>query len=63
MQSAKVIMTKFVRWKKLVILAITLDLKDGEDVEDVQDTENNTDDKYIRVEVPFFSLITEFLNA
>ena len=63
MQSTKVIMTKFVRWKKLVKLAFTLDLKDGEGVEDVQDTENNTDDKYIRVEVPFFNLITEFLNA
>ena len=60
MQSAKVIMTLWVRWKKPVKLAITLD---PEDVEGVQDIGGNTGDNYIWVEMPFNSLMTEFFEG
>ena len=60
MQSAKVIMTLWVRWKKPVKLAITLD---PEDVEGVQDIGGNTSDNYIRVEMPFNSMMTEFFEG
>ena len=59
-QSAKAIMTLWVRWKKPVKLAITLDLKD---VEGAQDAGGNTGDNYIRVEMPFNSLMTEFFEG
>ena len=57
MGSAKIIMTLWVRWKKPVKLAVTLDL---EGPENAQDIGGNTGDNYIRVEMPFNSLITEF---
>ena len=60
MQSAKVIMTLWVRWKKPVKLAITLD---PEDVEGVQDIGGNTSDNYIRAEMPFNSMMTEFFEG
>ena len=60
MQSTKVIMTLWVRWKKRVKLAITLD---PEDVEGAQDKGGNTGDNYTRVEMPFNSLMTEFLEG
>ena len=43
MQSTKVIMTLWVRWKKPAKSAITIDT---EDVEDDMDVEGNTDDNY-----------------
>ena len=60
MQSAKVIMTLWIRWKKPVKLAITLD---HEDVEGVQDIGGNTSENYIRVEMPFNNLMTEFFEG
>ena len=57
MGSPKIIMTLWVRWKKPVKLAVTLDL---EGAENAQDIGGNTGDNYIRVEMPFNSLITEF---
>ena len=60
MQSAKVIMALWVRWKKPVKLTITLD---PEDIEGVQDTGGNTGDNYISVEMPFNSLMTGFLEG
>ena len=53
-------MTLWVRWKKPVKLAITLD---PEDVEGVQDIGGNTSDNYIRVEMPFNSMMTEFFEG
>ena len=41
-------------------LAITLD---PEDVEGAQDINGNTGDNYIRVEMPFNSLVTEFFEV
>ena len=58
--SAKIIMTLWVRWKKPVRLAITLD-PDGE--EDVQDIGGNTGDNCTRVEMPFNSLMTELFRG
>ena len=52
MESAKIIMTLLVRWKKPVKLANTLD---PEDVEGAQDIRGNTSDNYTRVEMPFSS--------
>ena len=60
MGSAKMIMTLWVRWKKPVKLASTLD---PEDVEGVQDIEGNTGDNYTRVELPFNSPMTEFFEG
>ena len=60
MESAKIIMTLWVGWKKLVKLAITLDT---EDVEGAQDIRGNTSDNYTRVEMPFTSLMTEFFEG
>ena len=60
MGSAKIIMTLWVRWKKPVKLAITLD---PEDVEGVQGIRGNTGDDYIRVEMSFNSLMIEFFEG
>ena len=49
MQSTKIIMTLWVRWKNPVKLAITLCL---ENVEGAQDT-GNAGDNYIRADIPF----------
>ena len=51
MLSTKLIITLWVRWKKPVKLAITLD---------PEDVEGNTGDIYIRVEMSFNNLITVF---
>ena len=59
-QSTKVIMTLWVRWKKPVKLAITLD---PEDVEGAQDIGGNTGDNYIKVKMPFNSSMTEFFEG
>ena len=60
MRSAKIIMTLWVRWKNSIMSLIELSL---EDAENAQDMNGNTDDNYIRVELPFNSLITEFLTV
>lgn len=60
MQSAKAILTLWVRWKKSVKLAITLVSKD---VEDAQDIKGSTGDNYIRVNMPFNSLIKELFEG
>ena len=48
MQSEKVIMTLWVKWKKPVRLAMTLAF---EDFNGAQDISNNTGDNYIRVDM------------
>ena len=60
MGSAKIIMTLWVRWKKPVKLATTLDPKD---VEGVQDIGGNTSDNCTGVEMSFNSPITEFFEG
>ena len=60
MGSAKIIMTLWVRWKKPVKLATTLDSKD---VEGVQDIGGNTGDNCTRVELSFNSPVTEFFEG
>ena len=60
MQSSKVIMTLWVRWKKPVKLAIK---SDPEHVEGAQDLGGNTGDNYVRVEMLFNSLMTEFFEG
>ena len=59
MQSTKVIMALWIRWKKPVKLAITLD---PEDLEGPQDT-GYPGDNYIKVHMPFNSLMTEFFEG
>ena len=56
---AKIIKTLWVRWKKPVKLAITLD---AEDVEGVQDIGGITGDNCTSVEMPFSSLMLEFFE-
>ena len=53
-------MSSRVRWKKPVKLATKLD---PEDVDGPQDLGNNTGDNYIKVEMPFNSLMKEFLEG
>ena len=60
MQSAKVIVTVWLRWKKSVKLAFTLDPKH---VEGAQDIEGNTGDNYIKVEMPFDTLMAELFEG
>ena len=59
MGSAKIIKTVWIRWKKPVKLAITLN---AEDIEGVQDIGDITGDNYTRVEIPFSSLMMEFFE-
>ena len=59
-QSAKVIVTSWVRWKKPLRLAIPLD---PEDVQGPQDVTGNTGNNYIRVEMPFDSLMTDVFEG
>ena len=60
MESAKVIMTLWVRWKKSIMPLIELD---PEDAENAQDIDVNTGDNYTRMEMPFSSLVTEFFEG
>ena len=60
MQSTKVITTLWVIQKKPVKSFFTLD---PEYVEDVQDIGNNTVDNYIKAEMPFNSLMTQFFEG
>ena len=56
---AKIIMTLWVRWKKNIMPLIELDPEDAENAQDLDD--GTTGDNYIRVEMPFNSLIQSFL--
>ena len=60
MESAKIIMTLWVRQKKPVTLAITLD---PEDVEGAHDIGGNTGDNCTNMEMPFNSLVTQFFDG
>ena len=60
MESAKIIMTLWIRWKKPVKLTTALD---PEDLEDAQDIGGNPGDNHIRIEMPFISLMTEFFEG
>ena len=57
MGPAKIIMTLWVRWKKRIIPLIE---SDPEDAKNAQDLNGGTGHNYIRVEMPFNSLMTEF---
>ena len=61
MGPAKIIMTLWVRWKKRIISLIELDSEDAKNNQDLDDV--TTGDNYIRVEIPFNSLMTEFFEA
>ena len=50
MESAKITMTLWVRWKKPIMPLIQLD---PEDAENAQDTDGNTGDNYTRMEMLF----------
>ena len=56
---AKIIMTLWVRWKKNIMPLIELDPEDAKNTQDLDD--GTTGDNYIRVEMPFNSLIQSFL--
>ena len=60
MGSAKIIITLWVRWKKRIIPLIEFRPEDPKNIEDLDD---GIGDNYIRVEMPFNSLITEFFEA
>ena len=60
MGSAKIIITLWVRWKKRIIPLIEFRPEDPKNIEDLHD---GIGDNYIRVEMPFNSLITEFFEA
>ena len=61
MGSAKIIMTLWVRWKKRIMPLIELDPEDAKNAQDLDD--GTTGDNYIRVEMPFNSLMTEFFEV
>ena len=56
--SAKMIMNLWVIWKKPIMPLIELDPEDAKKAQELDD--GITDDNYIRVEMPFNSLMTEF---
>ena len=61
MGSAKIIMTLWVRWKKRIMPLIELDPEDAKNARDLDD--GTSGDNYIRNEMPFNSLMTEFFEA
>ena len=61
MGSAKIIMTLWVRWKKQIMPLIEFDPEDAKNAQDLDD--GITGDNYIRVEMPFNSLMTEFFEG
>ena len=61
MGSAKIIMTLWVIWKKPIKPLIELDPEDEKNAQDLDDS--RTSDNYIRVEMPFNSLMTEFFES
>ena len=60
MGPAKIIMTLWVRWKKPIMPLIELD---SEDAENAQDLDGNTADNYMRMEMPFNSLMSEVFDG
>ena len=61
MGSAKIIMTLYVRWKKLKEQPL-IEL-DPEDAKNAQEMDDGTGDNYIRIEMPFNCLMTEFFEG
>ena len=61
MESAKIIMTLWVRWKKRIMPLIELSPEHAKNAQDLYD--GTTGDNCIRVEIPFHSLMTEFFEA
>ena len=61
MGSPKIIMTLWVIWKKPVMPLIELDPEDEKSAQELDD--DVTGDNYIRVEMPFNSLMTEFFEG
>ena len=61
MRSAKIIMTLHVRWKKLKEKPL-IEL-DPEDAKNAQKLDDGTTDNYVRVEMSFNSLMTEFFES
>ena len=61
MGSAKITMTLWVRWKKRIMPLIELDPEDAKNAQDLDD--GITGDNYIRVEMSFNSLMTEFFEG
>ena len=59
--SAKIIMTLWVIWKKPIMPLIELDPEDAKNAQELDD--GITDDNYIRVEMPFNSLMAEFFQG
>ena len=60
MRSAKIIMTLWLRWKKPVMSLIKLG---PEDAKNVQDSDGSTGNNYIKVEMSFNTLMTEFFEG
>ena len=60
MESAKIIITLWVRWKKRIMPLIELDPEDAKNAQNLED--GITGDNYIRVEMPFNTLMTEFFE-
>ena len=61
MGSAKIIMTLWIIWKKPIIPLIELDPEDAKNAQGLD--EARTGDNYIRIEMSFNSLMTEFFGA
>ena len=61
MGSPKIIMTLWVIWKRPVMPLIELDPEDEKSAQELDD--DVTGDNYIRVEMPFNSLMTEFFEG
>ena len=60
MESAKIIIILRVRWKKRIMPLIELDPEDAKNAQNLDD--GITGDNYIRVEMPFNTLMTEFFE-
>ena len=60
MESAKIIIILWVRWKKRIMPLIELDPEDAKNAQNLDD--GITGDNYIRVEMPFNTLMTEFFE-
>ena len=60
MQSTKIIISLWVRWKKPMQSAITLDSEDEEGAQDIGD---NTCDKYIKIDILISSLIRKLFKG
>ena len=60
MESAKIIIILRVRWKKRIMPLIELDPEDAKNAQNLED--GITGDNYIRVEMPFNTLMTEFFE-